>query len=265
MIKYAGDTIIYFAHKDVSLIEKCLNEDMECISTYCLENELILNTKKGKTEVMLFGTSKRLKSSGKELAITYNGVPINFVTQYKYLGIIDDDNLAMSDNFNRSYRRASSRLRLLERMKLFITLKTCNSLCFECCFTIDIQLSYTFSFSNTQIGRFESLDRRAKAILPIGTLPSIYNQLKQECVVLVKKCLNSELGCEIFNTYFDITAHAMNKRNNFSSIKLPPVKLEVARRGFYFAGGTLYNSLTLYIRDITNTLDFKKSVSTFFS
>lgn len=112
---------------------------------------------------------------------------------------------------------------------------------------------------------FESLDRRAKAILPIGTLPSIYNQLKQECVVLVKKCLNSELGCEIFNTYFDITAHTMNKRNNFSSIKLPPVKLEVARRGFYFAGGTLYNSLTLYIRDITNTLDLKKSVSTFFS
>ena len=33
------------------------------------------------------------------------------------------------------------------------------------------------------------------------------------------------------------------------SIKLPPVKLELAKQGFCFSGGVLYNSLPMEIRD----------------
>ena len=65
---------------------------------------------------------------------------------------------------------------------------------------------------------------------------------------MVKKCLNKEFSCEIFNGYFETFNHAKNTRNNFYSIKLPGAKLEIARRGFYFAGGVLYNNLPLDIR-----------------
>ena len=44
---------------------------MKTIHNYCTENELNVNKKKGKTEVMLFGSSKHLKSSGKKLEITF--------------------------------------------------------------------------------------------------------------------------------------------------------------------------------------------------
>ena len=85
-----------------------------------------INLKKGKSEVMLFGLSQRLKKGRNLLNVMYEGNKINFVTQYNYLGtIIDtnlnlnenylgtiiDNNLNLNENFNRRYKRASTRLR----------------------------------------------------------------------------------------------------------------------------------------------------------
>ena len=98
VISYVDDIVIFYANKDPTVIENQLNKDMENIKNYCFTNELIINNKKGKTEVMLFGTSKRLKSSGKKLEITFSGKQINFVSIYKYLGVIIDDTLTLNDN-----------------------------------------------------------------------------------------------------------------------------------------------------------------------
>ena len=80
---YADDTVIFYANKDPTVIENRLNKDMEIVKIHFFTNELIMNTKKGESKVMLFGTSKRLKSSGKKIEITFSGKQINFVTNYK--------------------------------------------------------------------------------------------------------------------------------------------------------------------------------------
>ena len=80
---YADDTVIFYANKNPTVIENQLNKDMEIVKNHCFTNELIMNTKKGESKVMLFGTSKRLKSSGKKIEITFSGKQINFVTNYK--------------------------------------------------------------------------------------------------------------------------------------------------------------------------------------
>ena len=40
-------------------VENVLNEELNYISPYFYQNELILNLKKGKTVAMVFGTAKR--------------------------------------------------------------------------------------------------------------------------------------------------------------------------------------------------------------
>ena len=62
---YAGGTVIYYAHSDINVIEKVLNEEMSYLTRYLYQNELILNLKKGKTEAMVFGTAKRLSMASK--------------------------------------------------------------------------------------------------------------------------------------------------------------------------------------------------------
>ena len=90
------------------------------------------------------------------------------------------------------------------------------------------------------------------------------NYLKSECVNIVNKCLNKEFASDIFDNYFEMIDHSMNTRNNKHCIRLPPVKLEVARGYFYFTGVTLYNSLPIDIRKIDSVNTFKKKVSEFF-
>ena len=117
VIKFSDDTVIYLADKDFCVIENRLNQNMNYIYEYLSENELILNTKKGKTEVMLFGTAKRLAKNERNLEILCNNVMLNQTTQHNYLGTTIDPTLQLTDNFNRSYKKASSRLRLLESLK----------------------------------------------------------------------------------------------------------------------------------------------------
>lgn len=59
-LQYVDDTVLYYANNEVSWVENALNDDLKRISAFCYDNELILNLKKPKTEVILCGSSKNL-------------------------------------------------------------------------------------------------------------------------------------------------------------------------------------------------------------
>ena len=60
IITYADDTVLLTSSKAVHDIEERLNDDINIVSKWLTENELLLNLNKGKIESMLFGTGKRL-------------------------------------------------------------------------------------------------------------------------------------------------------------------------------------------------------------
>ena len=94
VITYADDTVIFTSSSDFNSIENHLNDDVQSLATWFCENELIMNLKKGKTEAMLFGTSKRLNLvDGRQLNIKVNGNCINCTTSYKYLSVALDPSL----------------------------------------------------------------------------------------------------------------------------------------------------------------------------
>ena len=59
VILYADDTVLYFHHKTLAEIERAMRVDLGILSDWLRDNELLLNLKKGKTEVMVFGTKAR--------------------------------------------------------------------------------------------------------------------------------------------------------------------------------------------------------------
>lgn len=71
IITYADDTVILTSSKDLDGIQHNLGEDTNSLASWFRDNKttnkLTINLKKGKTEVMLFGTAKRLnRFDGKE-------------------------------------------------------------------------------------------------------------------------------------------------------------------------------------------------------
>ena len=77
------------------------------------DNKLIFNLKKGKSEVMLFGTGKRLNLlHGCQVKLSVNGAPINTTTCYKYLGVHLDPTLNFETHFQKIYKAAAGRVNL---------------------------------------------------------------------------------------------------------------------------------------------------------
>ena len=57
IIKYADDTVLYVPNDNIEIIESHLSDYLNMLADWFKENELILNLKKGNTEVMIFGTA----------------------------------------------------------------------------------------------------------------------------------------------------------------------------------------------------------------
>ena len=113
------------------------------------------------------------------------------------------------------------------------------------------------NFTNTQEKRLTSLDRLAAKVLGKEQTKSSSTQ-----ELLVRKCLDKE-ACELFHDYFQKMNHNKATRNN--SLRIPNVKLEFAKSGFYCLGSSIYNSLPREIRDKDNFKNLRKSILNFYN
>ena len=77
---------------------------------------------------MLFGTSQRIAKQDSELNVMYRGVKILNTSQYKYLGIEVDSTLNLNCHFEKCYKRASSRLRLLGKLRLHLDMTAAKAI-----------------------------------------------------------------------------------------------------------------------------------------
>ena len=74
------------------------------MSTYFKTNQLIINLKTGKTEMMIFGTSSRLLKCDKKVTLYYDDRAIHTTETDKCLGTILHSTLPISTNFDRIYK-----------------------------------------------------------------------------------------------------------------------------------------------------------------
>ena len=106
-MKYADDSVLYVSDKDITIIEHLLNEDFANFCSWLQDNELIINTKKGKTEFMIFGTSIRLsRLNNPPMNLNYQGISVNNITSYKYLGISLNQTLNMTNHFSSAIKKS---------------------------------------------------------------------------------------------------------------------------------------------------------------
>ena len=111
-------TVIFASASDIDAILGNLSQDLDNLSTSFRENELIFYLKKGKTEVMQFGTSKRLSLfHDRQVNLSVNGSPINTTTCDKYFGVHLDPTLNFETHFHKIYKKAAGRVNLLRRIR----------------------------------------------------------------------------------------------------------------------------------------------------
>ena len=125
IVMYADDVVFFCADKNIDVIQKRVEEHFSSLTNWLVENELIIKCKKGKTEVMMSGTSQRLnKVDNSTLQLYHNSTPIAATQNYKYPGLTLTKSLNMSQHLAATIKKASSRVRLLRQMRNFMDAKT---------------------------------------------------------------------------------------------------------------------------------------------
>ena len=121
----------------------------------------------------------------------------------------------LNDNFNVTYKKASSCLRMLEVLKENLTDKAHK--CVYQSMVVPLLLHNCVVNSNlntTQLRRLCSLDRRVSQILG-EPMTSIFNSIKKHAILRVKKCLSVGM-CSSFRNYKSLsTKYQLETMENY--------------------------------------------------
>ena len=95
------DNLLYVAGNNIGKIESQLSNDLNLLAEWFKENKIILNLRKGKTEAMIFGTTKRLAMVNRGFKVKYQHHTVNVTTK------------TFNDYFMTSYKKATGCLHVL--------------------------------------------------------------------------------------------------------------------------------------------------------
>ena len=100
--------------------------------------------------MLLFGTAKRLSMQSGSFKVYRDGFTIRNTDEYKYLGIYVSSSLDLNSHFEKSYKKAAGRLRLLARLRKYLDLKSAKEIycsmilpVFTYCGVLEMNLSET--------------------------------------------------------------------------------------------------------------------------
>ncbi len=235
IILYADDTVIYYADKTCEKIEEQLNHDMEQISNWFVQNNLVMNLKRSKMECVLYGTHHKTSKS-RQMEKKVGGTKVVQSQVYEYLGVTMDENLNYIEHVQKTIKKATSRVKLLYRIRQNLSPSTAEIIYKMIIFPIMLYCNTVYlKLSTTNQEKFEAIQNRALRVINgqrnSVQLPSVNAIRNRSCALAVFKCLNG-LAPKAFEDYFKKVSHGKCTHANNTNIVLPKIRTETGRKTF---------------------------------
>ena len=121
---YADDTVLYFSSNSLNQARDTVQADLNVLINWCTKNKLTINCKK--TKYCVYGMRSVVKKSKTvDMIISLNGISLERVCSYKYLGFILDDQLNFNKHMNEMISTVSHKLYLLSKIRRYLSKKAC--------------------------------------------------------------------------------------------------------------------------------------------
>ena len=236
LLLYADDSCLVFQHKDVTKIEKHLDNDFIDLCEWFLDNKLSIRFGEDKTKSIRFGSKRKLRKVGK-LNITYQGIDIKQNSQITYLGCILDETMSGEPMAYKTIKKINSRPKYLFRRKYFLT----TSLrCLLCNTLIQPHFDYAFTACYPKLckkmkNKFQTTENKCvRFCFNLDRMAHIsQNEFEKLNWLLISDKINQYILSTSFKFVNDVGPNYLNElfqwaaesnrtlRNNY--LKLPPV------------------------------------------
>ena len=276
-VMYADDTTLLLNSSDPTTLQNDLNSNLDKIADWFKANKLTLNIKK--TKLMLFGTKKSL-CKFKDVSLKYDGITIERVEKFKYLGVSFDPQLSWNEHVNYLSSIISKRIGVICRIKQYLPNKIINMLAQALIFPhFDYCSSVWSNFSMQHSNELQILQNRlARVLLSADIRTSVDKMLKDldwvrlayrwehHLLIQAFKCLK-ELAPTYMSSVFTFTHSVHSKCTRSQShytLVIPNWKTNFGKKTFHYRATKLWNKLPPNIRVNFNKMSvnqFKNAIN----
>ena len=265
--QFADDTAFSSNSNDLDNLIETFNSNMQIFNAWCNANKLHLNL--NKTKAMLF-TPRYL--TGPPPNIIINGTTIEFVCEYKYLGLIIDQKLSFKNHVNTLNRKLNRIVGASFSLKNLLTLETAKIFYHSMAASLLSYVAVAWGgcaatvLNNLQVAQNKIVRNLFSNLIPNVHTFDIYTSLSLPRVEDIYKI---ELGKLMFNvlnnpSYINMKTALSNLQwtHNFNtrkinSYRLPYARVNVNQSNTLFAAVSLWNSLPLTVRSSKSINSFK--------
>ena len=274
LLLYADDSVILVYDKDPNVISQKLAEDLKTCNEWLIDNKLSLHV--GKTECILFGSSRKLKSV-KNFEVHYDGKVIVGQKSVKYLGVVLDQNLSGQSMFLQVLSKVNNKIKFLYRYKACLNQSVRKKLCAAlvlCHFDYCCQSWYT-SLTNLHKQKLQAAQNKIVRYILDLTPRSHIGQTQLDTLGLLNisdrvkfirlnhvfKIRNGESPVYL-KREFNSIPHELNTRASSYNFYVPRLQ-GMASKSFFCNGIKDWNALPIAIKSITNMFQFKRQMKLF--
>ena len=133
-----------------------LQSDLNNVANWCKGNKLSINIKK--TKAMVIGTRSMVKKHNHISRLKINGKPIEYVFQYKYLGITIDEILSFHTHLNNTIKIVAHKIFLLHKIRFYASIRIYKTMILPYLDYGDIFFANT---NSKQLKKLQTLQNRA--------------------------------------------------------------------------------------------------------
>ncbi len=270
---YADDTQIYLPlkrnkHAALESLFACLDE----VKTWFSQIFLFVN--ESKTEVIVFGPSEN--SGSRSIDLDYLAP---FTSCIKNLGVFWDQGLKFDKQINAVISSCFFQLRLLSKIKSFLSLKTLEIAIHALITTrLDYCNSLYLGISKSSVARLQLVQNAAARFLKgkrkfdhvtpilksLHWLP-VHYRIEFKILLFVFKSINNLAPSYLSDLLYPYNPTRILRSGDQRLLSVPRSRLKYrGDRAFAVAGPRLWNSLPAYIRSAQSLTVFKSSLKTYF-
>ena len=272
MILYADDSVLIKQDKDINILICYLQLAISKLLNWCKLNGLKLNITKTKLMIISCNMIKNVSN------ISINGINLENVSSFKYLGITFDSKMSMNEHINHLKSRLSALCGITYRISMYLNTDSSYKFYYSMVYSAITYGITVWGGSLHKITYFESLDKLHKKC--IGNIFKISNN--SECIYKKLSILklidvyNYFIGLAIFKSISNGTLpffheflinNEINHNHNTRldhNYYLPEIRVNTCKTRFLYNAVKLYNDLTPSFFIEKTEPEFKKSLKRYF-
>lgn len=268
---FADDTLLTTSADNIDDAITKLNEDLINLSQWLKYNKLKLNI--DKTKYMIIG-NKKLATPSK---VKIDGLCIEEVSTYKYLGVVLDNKMTFKHNLDYVAKKIAKKVGFLGRLSNKLTSSSILTI-YKTIIAPHIDYCSTMLFMNTDsdLKKLQRLQNKAMRIIlkcnktthiniMLDTLQfqSVKQRIYFNTLQMIYKIRNNMLPSYLGNLVAynsDVHDRCLRRRSWFN---IPFMKKAKSQRSVFHKGLNLFNGLPEELRKSRNICDFKRKCSNY--